>query len=297
MSLNNVYYWKDDGWKKITAEEFVKNNPCKKISAKEKKFWCEMCGQFVTLANGNINEPHFRHSSAELEKFCEDRSKNFYKADWLNAPKPMYSLPIKICVEQNNFRFQVGLIRLPSQLFNNVKNCRIKIKVGEKILYHNVLSDCFIEEKTTWIDIKDIPEESYSLTLEPEISEVNFYWNKKIKGVNFGGTLFDKLTGKKILYDADIKVNSEYFLLIDELVWSTKGVDVKVLLQKYICRKWWRLYEVKATALTEEAAKFFLHYHCRLTAKPISIIPIYPIYTQENNIVHCNSARLFFYFS
>ena len=108
-----MYYWKDDGWKKITAEEFVKNNPCKKISAKEKKFWCEMCGQFVTLANGNINEPHFRHSSAELEKFCEDRSKNFYKADWLNAPKPMYSLPIKICVEQNNFRFQVGLIRLP----------------------------------------------------------------------------------------------------------------------------------------------------------------------------------------
>lgn len=51
MSLNNVYRWNKDGWQKIIAEEFVKDNPNIKISAKDEYFWCEMCGQYVTLAN------------------------------------------------------------------------------------------------------------------------------------------------------------------------------------------------------------------------------------------------------
>ena len=76
MSLNNVYRWNKDGWQKITAEEFVKDNPNIKISAKDEYFWCEMCGQYVTLANGK-QRTYFKHSSTEFEKDCEDRAKNF----------------------------------------------------------------------------------------------------------------------------------------------------------------------------------------------------------------------------
>ena len=32
MSLDNVYYWEKDGWKKITAEEFTKNHSNLKVS-------------------------------------------------------------------------------------------------------------------------------------------------------------------------------------------------------------------------------------------------------------------------
>lgn len=297
MLLNNVYYWAKYSWKKITAEEFLRNNPDIKVSAKAKYFWCEMCGQFVTLANGDVNEPHFRHSSAELNKLCKDRSKSFDKDDWFDTPKPTHSLPIKICVEQKNFRFQIGLNRLPNQILEKVKNCRIKIKSGEKILYHNTLSDCLIEDRTTWLDIKDIPKESCSLTLEPQISEIDFYWNEKIKGVSSDGTLFDETTGKKILYDADIKVNSKYYLLVTQDISPLKGLTVKHLANKNIGGKKWRLYEVEATELSEGVAKFFLKYHCRLTATPISIVPIYPVHTQEDNIVYCDLSKMFIYFS
>ena len=54
---------------------------------------------------------------------------------------------------------------------------------------------------------------------------------------------------------------------------------------------------MEATALSEEAAKFFLDYHCRLTAKPILISPIYPVYTQDDGIVYCDSKKVFVYFS
>ena len=40
-----------------------------KLSAKAKIFLCEMCGHFLTLANSNINEPHFKHSKPNRKFF------------------------------------------------------------------------------------------------------------------------------------------------------------------------------------------------------------------------------------
>ncbi len=112
MSLDNVYYWNEDAWKKITAEEFGKKHPDIKISAKDKYFWCEMCGQYVGLANGYFNKPHFIYSLAELKKDCEDRAQSFRYADWIKSSQPTCELSIKICIENNDFHFKIGLIRL-----------------------------------------------------------------------------------------------------------------------------------------------------------------------------------------
>ena len=106
MSLNNVHYWNKDRWQKISAEEFVRNYPNAQISAaKDKYFWCEMCGQYVTLANGK-QRSYFNPSSTELEKDCGDRSKNFSKVDWINFSNPAHSLPLRICVEHEFDHYQ-----------------------------------------------------------------------------------------------------------------------------------------------------------------------------------------------
>lgn len=297
MSLDNVYYWNEDGWKKITAEEFVKKHPDIKISAKDKYFWCEMCGQYVGLANGEFNKPHFRHYSAELKKDCDDRAKNFSKSDWIKSLQPSYDLPLKICVEDDNFHFKIGLIRLPQEIFDEVKHCRIKIQSEDKILCYSDLADYLLEAETTWLDVGNSPAQGYSLTLEPENSEVNFYWSRKFDGVNSHGTLFDLNTGRKILNDADVKVNSKYYLLTNQCVRPLKDVVVEKVFIKKIFRYYWALYEVEATALSEDAAKFFLDYHCRLTAKPILISPIYPVHTQDDEIICCDAENIFVYFS
>ena len=297
MSLNNVYRWNKDGWQKITAEEFVKDNPNIKISAKDEYFWCEMCGQYVTLANGK-QRTYFKHSSTEFEKDCEDRAKNFEKSDWIKSSQPSYGLPIKICVEQNDFYFKIGLPRIPRQIFDEIKNCRAKIQSAGKILNRCDLSDCLIDGATTWLDVGSSPEKSYSLTLEPKVSLINFYWSDEIDGINSRGTLFDAGTGRKILSDADIKVSSKYYLLTtNQHICSSKFIKVEFLACKHIFRDRWSLYEVEATELSKEAAKFFLHFHCRLTAKPVSISPIYPVFTQDDDVIHCNSKKIFVYFS
>ena len=299
MSLENVYYWDDDSWKKITAEEFVKNNPDIKVAAKAKIFWCETCGQYVILANGENNKAHFKHSSAEEIKNCDDRTQNLSKNSWLNSHNPTHNLPIKILVEDDNFYFQIGLIQLPHKLFEDAKNCRITIQIAEQILNRSDLSDYIIEERITWLDVGSFPAKFYSLKFEPKISGINFYWAEKISGINSQGTVFDYSTGKKIFYDADVKVNSKYFLLTDEeIFFPPKSVKVKFLMDKHISAgKNYFLYEVEAQELSEEAAKFFLKYHCRLTAKPVSIQPIYPVFTQADDIIHCNAPKMFFYFS
>lgn len=298
MSLNNVYYWNKDGWKKVTAEEFVRDHPDIKISAKDEYFWCEMCGQYVSLANGNVNKPHFRHSSEELKKDCDDRAKNFAKSDWIKSLQPSYDLPLKICLEQNNFYFKIGLTRLPHQIFDEVKRCRVKIQSAKEILNCCDLSDYLIEGATTWLDLGSSPVRFYSLILKPKISGIGFYWSDEIEGVNPHGTLFDVNTGRKILNDADIKVSSKYYLLTtNQYIRSSESVKVEYLTCKNIFRDKWFLYEVEATKLSEEAAKFFLNYHCRLTANPISIIPIYPVNTQDDDVIYCDSRKIFVYFS
>lgn len=301
ITVDEVFYWDRTSWRKIEIsklKEFIKNHFYMDFSAKSQNFWCEMCGQFVTLANGDINKPHFRHSSAYLKKDCEKRTKNFYKNGWFKSDKTPQSLPLKICFEQNDFHFEIGLIKIPPQIYNavKVKKCNIKIYSGKQSLTYE-LSNYLNEDKITCLDVKNIPLESYSITLKPEISELNFYWSEKVEGVNSYGTLFDAKTGRKILYDADIKVNTKYLLLVTEGVSPLKGVTVKTLVHKNFDDKKWRLYEVEATELSEEAAKFFLNYHCRLTEKPISITPIYPVHTQDDDIIYCNSDRIFFYFS
>ena len=97
--------------------------------------------------------------------------------------------------------------------------------------------------------------------------------------------------------DADIKVNTKYYLLTDKKISAPENVALKCLIDKNTFGNNWLLYEVEAVKLSEDAAKFFLNYHYRLTAEPVLIRPIYPIYTQDDEIIHCDSSKIFFYFS
>ena len=78
---------------------------------------------------------------------------------------------------------------------------------------------------------------------------------------------------------------------------SSHSVSVEKLTFKNILGDGWNLYEIKANELSGDAAKFFLDYHCRLTADPISIQPIYPTCTQDDDIICCDSQKIFFCFS
>ena len=53
-SLTHVCMWSDHGWKRITAEQAARLHPGGTISARSGLFMCELCGQYVTLTDGDI---------------------------------------------------------------------------------------------------------------------------------------------------------------------------------------------------------------------------------------------------
>ena len=298
--LNNVCMWSSEGWKKITAEEVAKNYPrMKKTSSHSGLFKCELCNQDVNFVNAGVQRPHFRHSKSEQDKECEDRIQPNFAAYVANSfTRPRHDLPLKICVNESDFYFEIGLIRLPNKVFNKVLKSYLTI-TAEHFERKYYLSDYLIEDEITWLYAGDIFDESYTLDLEPECTEIFFYWSQEIKGANKNhGNLFDAKNGKKLLTDSDVQINKKYYLLTkSNFISSPTDVDIISVMDKYIGHKIWRLYEVQATALTESAANFFWNYGCRLAPKAISIQPIFPVYTIEPYIILHDSPTMFFYLS
>lgn len=73
-SLTHVCMWSDHGWKRITAEQAARLHPGGTVSARSGLFMCELCGQYVTLTDGDINVRYFKHSAYEKSKDCPERT-------------------------------------------------------------------------------------------------------------------------------------------------------------------------------------------------------------------------------
>ncbi|MBQ9486923.1 MAG: hypothetical protein IJU91_03850 [Selenomonadaceae bacterium] len=303
MSVDNVCMWSNEkgAWQKVTAEEIVRKYPnIGTVSAYGKLFMCELCGQYVTLARGQKNRAHFRHLSAEQDKDCKDRSKQF---ELRNSPHSVtnirHDLPLRIFVGTDDFYFEVGLLRLPEDIFEKISDSIITITNGESEKNFSV-QEYLRKDSVTWLNVGNMVTENYTVKVEPACSELNFYWGAKIGGVNMQGTLFHADSGRKLQPDSDVKIDEVYYLLTTqnlELMNVPDDVAMSFKIKKYINGTTWRIYKISATAISEKAAKFFLGYHYRLTARTVSMQPIYPVFTNEPNVTRHDSSSVFFYFT
>ena len=50
---------------------------------------------------------------------------------------------------------------------------------------------------------------------------------------------------------------------------------------------------VSASSFTEDAARFYLDFHCRLTDHPISLQPVWPLFVEGNYIVKHNQNSMY----
>ena len=163
MALKHVCVWKDGGWKKATPKDFSN-----KINVNSRMLMCELCGQYVTLSIGKKQVPHFRHSRGEETKLCEERSKascdNFR---WLESRiLPLQELPLRICVSESTFHFEIGFVILPNFFLEKISSAVLKIK-SESQNEKTFLTERLSENRTTWLNVGAFPEKSYSIELTP----------------------------------------------------------------------------------------------------------------------------------
>ncbi|MFR3180146.1 MULTISPECIES: hypothetical protein [Eubacteriales] len=284
-SLTHVCMWSDNGWKRITAEQAAKLHPGGTVSAHSGLFMCELCGQYVSLTDGAVQTRHFRHSAHEKSKNCPERILGAGYS--ISYGSQEHDLPIRITgVSSSSFRFEVGLIRAPISSLS--KDFRIEIKPqGVSDTLYVFTKERLNYENITYLPIGERPFEKYTLNLKNGSDKLREFWPTEINGIDPEGTLFEKASGKKLTYDADVEIEKEYYLLKRGYFYrkSYKSIRIREIAQKQFGWDTWTLYVVSASAFSEEAARFFLDLHCRLTDHPVSLQPVWPLFLEGDYIV------------
>ncbi|MBQ6817138.1 MAG: hypothetical protein IJO27_01760 [Bacilli bacterium] len=275
MPLTHVCVWDSSckGWKRITINEAVKKT-YGTVSARSGLFMCELCGQFVSLTYGDIRTPYFKHSKEEHNKDCEDRTFSnggYYSHFRFDLEKK--GLPVRLNLNGNKISFEIGFTKIPDDLFNQINNKNINIvgvNYAEKTYIYS--TERLDRNAVTYLNVGGVPSNEYLINVDG-IIEINKYWPKRIKGVS-NNMVFDCKTRVGLPFDADVKVNKEYYVFTKNFL---KPISNHVICKIEIDGLHGRIYKVKALDFSEESAKFFLNLHCRLTENPISFIPLWPL--------------------
>lgn len=292
-SLTHVCMWTDNNWKPITAEEAAKLHPGGTVSAHSGLFMCELCGQYVTLTDGDIRIRYFKHSAYEKSKDCPERT---FGPNYSVSYNPQeHDLPIRITsVSSSSFRFEVGLIRAPIDSLS--KDFRIEIKPkGAADVSYVFTKERLNYDSITYLPIGERPFENYTISFKNGNNKLREFWPESIRGVDPSGTLFEKASGKKLSYDADVEIGREYYLLKRGYSYnmSRRNVQVQVVTKKQFGWETWTLYVISASAYNEDTARFFLDFHCRLTDHPISLQQVWPLFVEGNYLVKHNRPNMY----
>ena len=292
-SLTHVCIWSENKWKRITADEAAKKLSGT-VSAHLRLFMCELCGQYVILTGGDKREPYFKHNKSETNKDCPERT--FGSAPPLTYNNQEHDLPIRITnVSSSSFSFEIGLIRAPTCFFNN--DFRIEIKPKGVTDTGYIFTDEHINfNKITFLPIGERPFEKYTLSYKNANKELSEFWPCEIDGIDPQGTLFEKSSGIKLSYDADVEIEKKYYLLLqDECPFSkaNSGIDILMIGQKIFASERWTLYEISASTFSEDVARFFLDFHCRLTDRPLSLKLVWPPFIEGKYLIKHNQNSMY----
>lgn len=285
--------WTKDGWKRITAEEAALLHPGGTVSAHSGLFMCELCGQYVSLTDGTIRTRHFRHNAHEQSKSCPER--RYGAAYSISYNSTEHELPIRITeISSSSFRFEIGFIRAPISSLSKDFCIEIRPKgISEKTYVYT--KERFNYDSITYLPIGGKPLEKYFLNFINGNDKLYSFWPKEINGISPDGTLFEKSTGKKLPYDADVEIKKEYYLLKRGYIYknSNRNIRIQEVVHKQFGWEHWTLYTVSALTFSEEAARFFFDFHCRLTKHPVVLQPVWPLFVAGNYIVKHNQNKIY----
>lgn len=289
-SLTHVCMWSEHGWERITAEEAAKLHPGGTVSACSGLFMCELCGQYVTLTDGDKYTRYFRHSASEKDKDCPERS--FGAAYRIDYHPENHELPIRITnISRNDFSLELGLLVLPPEIYKASASKSICIKSADDSVKFIYSFERLNDDSITYVSIGSTPQTSYEISADVKTSP---YWPATVEGIDSFGTIFDGRTGKKLVCDADVVVDKSYYYLgTHRLTDYAPHVQRHLICEKRISYNTWYIYELQATEFEEDAAKFFLRYHCRLTDSPISLLPVWPPYEKSPYVIKHSTDTMY----
>lgn len=293
-SLTHVRMFSKHGWQEITAQEAGEIYP-DTVSAAGGIFMCELCHQYVYFSNPREKVRYFGHTK-EADKSCPERT--FSSRTDIDSHSEKHDLPIRLKLLPSDFELELGLLGVPTSALSELQDHKIQISPagGKADPFVYGLKERLGDDKITYVSIGLIPYPEYQIQLDCRNIRAFSCWPERIRGIEPSGALFDVVTRKKLPYDADVQVGKTYYLLQSGMIKGVcSSVRQKQIRSRSVPGNYWRLYEVSATALNVDAAKFFLQFHCRLTDQAVSVQPIWPIYTKSPYVIHHNGQEMIFH--
>ncbi len=270
MELTHVEWFKNGKWRLASAEEVAKDWP-EGVKVWQRLLRCRLCGQYVLLTRDSEKRiPHFRHSSEEARKDCEERS--FSSGMW-NSPSSRASfnpsdirLPIKLELSSDcrDFRLSVGMIPLPQKtMMEKLRGKKLIFKAGNSSFVF--LGDSLSVSSVTYLPLGNNPARNYIFSISPQVNnqyEIMRYWPQCIEGISDQGGLFDAISGKKLPPDSDVEKGQTCLLLIqtgrlglyDSNLRSSNSCD----LQKICTKDKWSLYRVTPNFINTNSTAFLV---------------------------------------
>ena len=232
-ALNHVYEFTENRWKHVTADQIDSDYA---VSHRSGIFMCWLCRKNVDFIPGGIYSPYFRHSKYDDDKNCPERTFSSSAPKAPLSPKE-HNLPLRLIIDNNNFRFELGLICLLHKIPDTVTTITASDN-NEKFTYN--LQERLNEKGITYLPVGEEPSEFYTIETS---ADFKCLWNKTQRGIyNSKPNVFDGRTCRKLPIDADVQINRTYYVLTHRSLYDERDIRITKILERHS----WRVYEVEA---------------------------------------------------
>ena len=296
MPLTNV--WTRDAygeWVRTDAEKTDRNHRCT-VSADSRMFRCYSCFQYVTFVKGSeCRVSHFRHSSSETSKDCEDRSQIYSYGAYGSPLQANAPDPLRLLLDGNRIVLEIGFLPPSTVELKKAVDANATISIqgstGKPDIYRVDYSR-FAPHTMCWLHLPLSWASKFSVTVKPSGS-VPRLWTINRTSLSKSGDLFDCKSGRRILEKSDIMVGKEYYFLCSR--WTFLPTRRSIQMRKIEIRNdEWSLYQICACSFTDEAADFFFNLHLRLTTAPADIDILWPPVAENDDMIDTNQKNLVF---
>ena len=295
MPLTNV--WTRDGngeWVRTDAEKTDRNHRYT-VSADSRMFRCYSCFQYVTFVKGSeYRVSHFRHSSSETNKDCEDRSQ-IYNSGYASSLQANAPDPLRLLLDGNRVVLEIGFLPASTTELKKAVDANTIISIhgstGKPDAYRVDYSR-FAPHTMCWLNLPLSWASKYSVTVKPSGS-VPRLWSINRTALSKSGDLFDCKSGRRIPEKSDVMVGKEYYFLCSRWIYlpTRRSIQMRKI---EIRNDGWNLYQICARSYTDEAADFFFDLHLRLTTAPADIDILWPPVVEDDDMIDTNQKNLVF---
>lgn len=285
--LHNVVRITRHGLETITADDAVNLNIDR--SASGHNFLCNLCGQYVTLAESKNKTPFFKHNRWEKSKDCPERITVGSGYQYFKGGK--YIPKIKGEFVGDTLQFRIG-INIHAMFHELMDFSYLTIVVNDNS-YLKYNRECFFSEDISFVLVgKELIHRVHITVFQGNKEKVLDMWSCSEDLMPEDGFVLDGTSMELKRKGVDLQTHKVYYLIkLKESI--PRGINIQLKNRLRFKDKSYYLYKFSIDKPTDEIFIWFLQKLGHPIVESASrVIPVWPIYCQHDNEIYTESSQI-----